>query len=79
MLVLVLLMMMSSSLATTREKLMVKMLEEEHRKLIKKENVRQCWALWKQFEYVFTIKSLGMSLTNILTVVVVGMWWPFVG
>ena len=72
-------MMVSSSLAATRKKLMVKMLEEEHRKLIKKENVRQCWALWKQFEYVFTIKSLGMSLTNILTVVVVGMWWPFVG
>ena len=58
---------------------MVKMLEEEHRKLIEDVNVRQCWALWKQFEYVFTIKSLGMSLTNILTVVVVGMWWSFVG
>ena len=72
-------MMVSSSLATTRKKLMVKMLEEEHRKLIEEENVRQCWELWKQFEYVITIKSLGMSLTNILTVVVVGMWWPFVG
>ena len=51
-------MMVSSSLATTRKKLMVKMLEEEHRKLIEEENVRQCWELWKQFEYVITIKSL---------------------
>ena len=34
------------------------MLEEEHRKLIEEENVRQCWELWKQFEYVITIKSL---------------------
>ena len=55
------------------------MLEEDHRKLIEDVNVRQCWALWKQFEYVITIKSLGMSLKNILAVVVVGMWWPFVG
>ena len=23
---------------------------------------RQCWAMWKQFEYIITIKSLGMSL-----------------
>ena len=60
MLVLVLLMMMSSSLATTREKLMVK----NARALSETNRGRelQCWALWKQFEYIITIKSLGMSL-----------------
>ena len=44
-------------------------------KLIEEENVNVGHVLWKQFDYIITVKSLGMSLTNILAVTVVGMWW----
>ena len=69
--------MVSSSLATTKKKFDGQNARRRasETKLIEEENVNVGHVLWKQFDYIITVKSLGMSLTNILAVTVVGMWW----
>ena len=83
--------MVSSSLATTKKKFDGQNARRRasETKLIEEENVNVGHVLWKQFEYIITVKSLGMSLKNyvfstkkkkefdkLLAVTVVGMWWP---